>query len=144
MQTLRSTSSASVDLVEVDPARVAEFWPIAEPWLKAAYDRGHSDDSLEDVRNMVFAGRALLWLVHEDFKVLGAVVTQVSNTTNRRLCTVLAFGGTGFREWTHLLAKIEDYGRTMRCDAMRIYGRPGFARVYPEYKQPWIALERSL
>lgn len=141
---LSSSSSASVDLVCVHPDEIERAWPHASAWVKSAFDTGLGDSTFESTRGLLFGGHALLWLIVDRGGVVGAVVTQIVQEPAKKLCTVLALGGTGMARWKHLMTKIEKYAAHERCAAVRIYGRSGWQRVYPEYTQPWIALERKL
>ena len=144
MQMLRSFSSASVDLICVDPKEIEAAWPHAASWVKSAFDTGLGDSTYEATRGLVFGGNALLWLIVDGRDVVGSVVTQITQEPAKKLCTVLAIGGRGMVRWKHLMSKIEKYAAQQECAAVRIYGRQGWQRVYPEYVQPWVALERKL
>ncbi len=132
------------ELVCVDPAEIERAWPLASDWIKAAFDTGMGDGSLLETRGLLFGGNALLWLIVDESQVVGAVVTQVIREQAKKLCVIRALGGRGMKKWRHLIAKIEEYAAQQSCAAVRIYGRRGWQRVYPEYTQPWIALERKL
>lgn len=132
------------ELICVLPDQIERGWPLASKWVKSAFDTGIGDSSFEEVRGLLFGGNALLWLICEEAEVVGAVVTRVVQEPAKKLCIVLALGGRGMSRWKHLMAKIEEYAARQSCAAVRIYGRRGWQRVYPEYTQPWIALERKL
>jgi hypothetical protein len=51
---------------------------------------------------------------------------------------------TDMRRWLRLLEGIEDFARAEGCEATRIIGRQGWARVLPSYQTKPIVLEKDL
>jgi hypothetical protein len=51
---------------------------------------------------------------------------------------------TDMRRWIRLLEGIEDFARAEGCEATRIIGRQGWARVLPSYQTKRIVLEKDL
>jgi hypothetical protein len=87
----------------------------------------------------------LLWLVVAMDGVRAAVVTQlVDHPDTGRTCWVVACGGSDLNEWHHLLGRIEQFARDESCSRIRMSGRKGWARVFPDYRQPFITLEKAL
>jgi hypothetical protein len=52
--------------------------------------------------------------------------------------------GSDMRRWIRLLDGIEDFARAEGCNATRIVGRQGWARVLPSYQTKRIVLEKEL
>ena len=93
----------------------------------------------DDVRD----GLALLWLMVGD-GIKGAGVTQIALTEKSKVCTIIACGGDDMRSWLPVIKTIENYARDEGCDAVRILGRKGWARVLKNYTTPAVILERRL
>jgi hypothetical protein len=51
---------------------------------------------------------------------------------------------TGMRRWIGLLERIEEFARAEGCEATRIIGRKGWARVLTSYQTKRIVLEKDL
>ena len=51
---------------------------------------------------------------------------------------------TDMRRWIGLLERIEDFARAEGCEATRIIGRKGWARVLTSYQTKRIVLEKDL
>ena len=51
---------------------------------------------------------------------------------------------TGMRRWIRLLERIEEFARAEGCEATRIIGRKGWARVLTSYQTKRIVLEKDL
>jgi len=51
---------------------------------------------------------------------------------------------TDMRRWIGLLERIEEFARAEGCEATRIIGRRGWARILPSYRTKRIVLEKDL
>jgi hypothetical protein len=133
--------------------------------IHAAMKRGDLG-SFRPVEARVLAGDALLWLAiaREDHqgvdarlrgvcrerpdgygeRIAAAAVTELHETEWRKVCVLVACGGSGVRDWLPLLDGIEAYARAARCAGVRIMGRKGWARVLPSYQAKRIILEKDL
>ena len=126
----------------VDPAKVAEIWPHVSHYIKAACEYG--DDTFETTQADVLAGNALLWLAYEGTKVLAAAASKVWKSPKYKICSVLAVGGHDLSEWKDCLMAIEQYAKLEGCEFIRLSGREGWKRIFTDYEQPWIVLEKRL
>jgi hypothetical protein len=128
----------SVDLLCVNPADVAETWPLARDLICAAIERTELSD-FADIEKDVLSGDQLLWLAISD-RVEAAATTHLS----RNVCTLTACSGHQRERWLPLFARIEKYAKDEGCHTMRIYGRKGWERVLDGYKAEYVILEKSL
>lgn len=99
--------------------------------------------SLAELDADVLSGRALLWLVHGD-GIECVCITRIDRTEHSKVCTILACGGQGRGRWLHLLNGIEQYAKAEGCNSTRLYGRRGWKRALPEYREIGIVMERKL
>jgi hypothetical protein len=130
-------------LICIDPAQVHEFWPYVAPLIKAAMQKGRLSD-YADVEHSVRNGNALLWIAWNGETIKAAAVTELGVANGEKFCTVVACGGHERRQWLHLLAGLETYGKAEGCAAMRMYGRRGWLRLLPEYRATRVLLEKAL
>lgn len=133
-------------LLCVDPAQAPEIWPQFETALARAFAKCQGDESLQDARNDVLSGNALLWLVTEsDHGICVVLITKVFETAKGRTCQIVALTGAGVHRWACLLPQLEQYARDMQCKFFRVSGRKGWRHVLPaEYTEPYVTLERTL
>ena len=115
-------------------------------------------------------GDALLWLAlscenGDGVRIDAAAVTELHRTEWRKVCVVVACGAlsrlrasgclrassrsdasraTDMRRWIGLLEQIEEFARAEGCEATRIIGRKGWARVLMSYQVKRIVLEKDL
>lgn len=104
------------------------------PWLAAACARPGCDLSAADLTGSCARGEAQLVGIFKDEALIAAGVTQVrDHADGTRSCWVLAVGGSGAKAWRHTLADIEAGALRMGCNLVEFVGRPGWARLLPEY-----------
>jgi hypothetical protein len=74
---------SSAELICVDPARVHEVWPLAEPLLRRAIARTDLS-AFGDIEREILCGDALLWLAVEGERtkiaILAAASTRLQQT----------------------------------------------------------------
>lgn len=146
---------SACELICIPPDCVHLVWPRVAGLIEAAMRRGDLS-SFAAVAAAVGAGRAQLWVaVARPDEIAAAAVTELHQTEWRKVCCIVACGAhqrvharlrrhEGKERWLHLLAPIEDFARAEGCDAMRIMGRKGWARVLPDYKVNRIVLEKEI
>lgn len=150
-----------MQLICVPPHQAARVWPHVRELILAAMRRGDLS-AFAPVEAGVLAGDALLWLAvvgrgdadpdiagasapaHPGYTIAAAAVTEIAETEWRKVCVVVACGGTAMDRWLPLLDGIETYARAAGCAAVRIVGRKGWARVLGQYKTKRIILEKEL
>jgi len=132
----------SAELVCVDPERIGEFWPHFAEFIRRAMRRGQGD--FAGTERDVLAGRALLWLAHENHHVIAAAVTQIDDDHVGKRCNLVACGGHDFDRFRHLIEGIEKYARIEGCKAVEITGRKGWSRVVRDYAIKHVTLRKEL
>ena len=158
------TPPTGCHLVCVPPDKVALAWPPVRSLIFAAMKRGDLS-SFGPVEDSVLRGDALLWLAltYEDgdgVRIDAAAVTELHRTEWRKVCVVVACGApsgrlrassradasraSDMRRWIGLLKRIEEFARAEGCEATRIIGRKGWARVLTSYQTKRLVLEKDL
>lgn len=137
-----SALSASVETVCVDPERVAEIWPHVRPFIISAVERGGNVTEQQLVEALSLR-KALLWVRTDGRQLSGAGVTQLITTPLGLTCDVMAYGG-GCSHWPSAFAPIEAYAKDEGCAAVRIEGRKGWKRIFPDYDLTSITLTKRL
>ncbi len=131
----------------VDQSNVEFIWSSVEHFIKAAYTKHVGDETEEDARALLCAGKAQLWIAHNGRGIRAAAITRLATVPNgRRICFCMACGGEGFDDWAHQgITEIEKFAKANNCDAVRLSGRRGW-RAYKKYgyKEPFVILEKAL
>lgn len=119
------------------------MWPHVWQMLRKAIqktDYGQFNTVEEDV----FSGRALLWLAWKPPEIAAAVVTQLCANEKSHACYILACGGKRAKDWLPLMANIEAYARAEGCQKIRAVGRRGWIRLLPDFRAPFVVIEKDL
>lgn len=127
----------------VNPADTKTIWPKVKPMIFSAMKRGDFG-AFSPVEDDVLNGDALLWVAYDDQDIAAACISQIGETEWRKVCTIVACGGTNMNRWLGLLEQIEAYAKAEGCSASRIVGRDGWAAVLPAYRPHRVVLEKEL
>ena len=131
------------DLLCIPPEHLEKVWPKVKPLIVAAMKRG-GFGAFAPVEDDVLNGDALLWIAYDGKRIAAACVSQISETEWRKVCTIVACGGTEMDRWLGLLEQIEAYAKAEGCSASRIIGRDGWGAVLPAYRPHRVVLEKEL
>lgn len=142
--------SASVDakprdvLVCVDPAQVDAIWPHVKAFIDSAFMSGRGDDTPETIKADLDTGCSLLWVVWDGSGLIAAATTKIMDYPNKKACRVTCCAGRELPRWISFMTDLEKYAREEGCAVMRIEGREGWKAMLPDYRQPFVVLERAL
>lgn len=132
-------------VVRVDAAQVAQIWPQARPLIARAYHgRGRHDDDLAAIEADVLAGASVLWIVCGEAGLIAAGTTKIMQTPLRKVLRIECWAGRDMPRWLGGIRAIEDYGRAHGCAVCRIEGRKGWKAMLPDYREPYVVLEKDL
>jgi len=118
---------------------VAKLWPRVSGCVQMAIDR-QREWRLADIREQLLAQGMQLWVVPWDM----AVVTQIQTYPGARICMLVLCGGEGLMEHRDELGEIERWAKALGCEEMRLMGRRGWGRVYPDYEEIATVMRRKL
>lgn len=72
------------------------------------------------------------------------VTTKIENFPYCKVLKIEGCGGGRLDDWKHMISGLEDFGRANQCDGVEIYGRPGWHRIFPDYKRTRVRLDKQL
>ena len=137
------TEPDAIQCICIDPAHVARVWPLVSHLIRAAMRKGRISE-FADVERAVLDGLQLLWVAADTSAIWAATVTQLSYANGEKFCTIVACGGRERARWLPLKAELETFAKAEGCAAIRIHGRRGWAREFPDYRLTRILLEKEL
>lgn len=135
--------SADYAPICVPPDLVPQVWPHVWEMLKKAIDKTDYG-TFQALEDDVFAGSALLWIVWQEPKIVAAVVTQLVTNERSRACYILGCGCTQHRAWQSLMPPVEAYARSAHCNKIRLLGRKGWERLFPDARVSLYVIEKDL
>jgi len=132
-----------IDGICIPPYLVADIWPSVGPLIERAIVRGGINE-FEDTEKEIHAGRMIMWAAWDGTRVLAVAVTQIAMIGGVKYGTIVALGGKELDRYAHLIEQLHGYFREHGCQRTRIIGRPGWARLLPEYKVKSVVIEKVL
>ena len=134
-----SLSDKDTVAVLIPRERVGDVWHVLEAFVAKATAITKKTD-IQTVSQAAASGDVQLWAVmdtrEENAKPIAAVVTELAKYPNGfKSCQVMLAGGGEMRRWKHLIATLEEFARDEGCDTIEIVGRPGWGRLYPDYRE---------
>lgn len=111
-------------------------WPEIASWIEGACARVPSEYAPDDLRGLCQRGEAGLVLIGPEGKApTAAGVRQIrEHGDGSRSCWVLAVGGDRAGPWRAVMRLIEADARTKACRVIEFVGRPGWARLLPDFE----------
>lgn len=132
-----------MNLSGVSAERLPEVWEDVKPLIVAACSRSFPKMTEADVLKAVSERDMQLWVIYEDV-IYAVLVTEILNYPLRRVCRILMATGTDRTRWQHFISDIERWAKEQGCDSMELEARPGWKRVFTDYKFTHVHLEKNL
>jgi len=109
----------------VPPERLADAWPEVEEWIAEAVRVGPGDENILDVLIGIARQNYLLWWEPNAF----AAVVQIQAFPRQRVAVVVYAGGVNLERMGAVFEASKDWCREHGINAIRTYGRKGWARL---------------
>lgn len=102
--------------------------------------------NVEDVRELVAAGGMQLWVIHSprEQSLYAAILTEILEYPRKKVFSLAFCGGHHVERWAYFIESFVEAARTQGCHALRVAGRPGWARVFPKMVERGRILETDL
>ena len=125
-----SSEGPEITVVLIPTASVLDYLPDCDTWLKKAAERSWNGMPYSYVHQGVVNGDMQLWFMYHESLLLAAAVTYIYKPFTVRLCRILVAGGRVSERWVlGFTDAIEKFARLNKCDAIEVYGRPGWRRA---------------
>ena len=138
--------SAGVDLykVNVDELAVVFESPEIQRLLGKVTERNNGTHTVEDYMAALATARMQLWILAKPGDILGIAMTEILSHPQRKVGSVIAAVGREREKWQHHLSGIESWARQIGCDSIKLVARPGWKRVFTDYRHSHSLLEKDL
>lgn len=123
---------------------IPQVWPGVAEMIDAAY-KSADEIMPRDILDELCSGHRQLWVVwSEEKEILAAVLTRIVQLRSCRAMQINACGGVQVERWAHLVALIHAHAKAEGCRKVTIEGRPGWERLFRDYKRTRVILELEL
>jgi len=127
---------------------VLKFWDTVSKHLAKAQEHGQGESSLTDYLRKILNNQAQCWAVIEGARIVGVGLTEVLTYAQHKTLHIITFSGTDFEEQSKVFPTVEAFAKEMGCVAIEQWGRPGWAKVLPQYvpgfKQAYVVMRKEL
>jgi hypothetical protein len=107
--------------------------------IERALAEGYGQLSYQDVITGINKGEYQFWAAENS-----CVVTTIDIFPQMKQLTIILGAGDLAEIDTKIRPVIEDWAREIKCDAMIIFGRPGWQRALEGYRRTAVVLEKRL
>lgn len=127
-------------------------WDEAKEHLLRFEKRSNGKYTVDDIGKRIQSEEQQLWiLANKENEIIGALVTQVWETPQKKIMEIVACaGGTKDDRLDEYLyesmKELENFARLNYCDVMRVEGRKGWSRSLEPYgfKQTSVVVEKEI
>jgi hypothetical protein len=134
----------TAEAICVPPDCVAQLERFVLPEIRRALETG-GDWTEQQIMRGLRDATLLLWCAVRDAEMLAIAVTELVRIDRwGKICNIVVCAGRERRAWTPLLASIEAYARKEGCRRMRISGRRGWLKIFPDYVEQYTTMDKTL
>ena len=120
-----------------------EFWHKVRPLIQRAIDESDGDYLIDDIYEALWLRDMQLWVWYQDGEIIGALVTEILDRPENRVCTLVLGGGAGLDFWKNDTT-IYRWAKGNGCSSVEIHGRKGWGRVLSGWKETSTNFRRDL
>jgi hypothetical protein len=119
--------------------QILSVWPGVVHWIEAACDTNgkyHQNDILTALLNRDMQ----LWTYGTD----AVCVTEIIQYPRKKYARILIGTGRGRANWQHCRETIETWAKAQGCHGIESLARNGWKRIFKDYSQTHLLLEKIL
>ena len=129
----------------ISPEDVPYVWEDVGPMLAKVTEHSEGELEPDDFLDNLMIGNMQLWIATEDKEILLSMVTQVVSYPQKKVLRVITISGEKFKEaHDKFNDMIESFAIKKGCSAMELWGRKGWKKMLPEWKDSYIVFTKDL
>lgn len=121
-------------------------WAAAEPWLLPALERDGWKVRPDHLLDFIRTGAMELWMCLDTAtnEIIAALVTEGLEYPKARIFSLAYCGGRDVARWAPWIVALEDIAAQRGYTHVRIAGRRGWERIFPDYEERFRIFERPV
>ena len=123
---------------------LGEYWPHVFEMIAGACGRSGGRMTPELIFNDLKSGNMQLWVAHSNKVITACFVTQIIEYPFGSRCKLIIGAGNGRHQWQHHVKVLEAWAKAKGCRGMESIARKGWARIFKDWKQTHVFLEKEL
>jgi hypothetical protein len=128
-------------IIQVPKEDIHFIWNEVESLIKKALDDCYTTDDI--LKGLIF-DKFQLFISWEN-KVESAVVTEVAQYPQKKVCRYFLAGGSNINNWLEPIQEtIEKFAKHNNCNSIEVAGRKGWARKLKGYEQKIYLFNKEL
>jgi len=128
-------------IIQVPKEDLHFIWNEVEPLIKKALDDCYTIDDI--LKGLIF-DKFQLFISWEN-KVESAVVTEVAQYSQKKVCRYFLAGGNNINNWLNPIQEtIEKFAKHNQCQTIEVAGRKGWAKKLKGYEQKIYLFSKEL
>ena len=128
-------------IIQVPKEDIHLVWNEVEPLIKKALDDCYTADDI--LKGLIKNSFQLF--ISWNKKVESAVVTEVAQYPQKRICRYFLAGGSNMNNWLEpIQTEIEKFAKLNNCQAIEVAGRKGWARKLKGYEQKIYLFDKEI
>jgi hypothetical protein len=134
----------TAEAICVPPDYVEQLEQLVLPEICRALETG-GDWTEQQIMSGLRDATMLLWCAVRNAEILAIAITELVRIDRwGKICNIVVCAGRELRAWTPLLTRIEAYARTEGCQRVRISGRRGWLKIFPDYVEQYTTMDKTL
>lgn len=142
-QTKPSVMPSSADFFGVGSEKVADWWDQVQPLLEPALAHASGCYMPSDVLNALLGKDMQLWIAVVDLEVKTFWITEIVQYPRKKVCLVHFCGGR-LEDVEAFKDHIIDWARCIGCHGIQLFGRKGWRKTLPDWKENAVILSKEL
>ena len=128
----------------VQPEDVAYIWEEVAPLLEKVKEHTEGEFETDDYLEPLTNGNMHLWIATEYSDVKAAMVTQFAIYPQKNILRIVSMAGDDFEEIRGFQDMIEAFAVRMGCSALEMWGRKGWKKLLPDWKDSYTVYTKEL
>ena len=128
----------------VQPEEVAHIWEEVAPLLERVKEHTEGEFETDDYLEPLPHGDMHLWIATEQSDVKAAMVTQFAIYPQKNMLRIISMAGEDFEEIRGFQDMIEAFAIKSGCSALEMWGRKGWKKLLPDWKDTYIVYTKDL
>jgi len=129
-------------LLPIPYNRIDDVWPQVKDMLESAADSTNGRVLVRDFYQYFTEKDMVLWVSIRDKNIEAIAATEVLQYARKKMCHVRLLTGKDYANWAHLEKGIADWAKSIGCAGMESVARKGWSKVFKDYEQSHVFLER--
>jgi hypothetical protein len=128
---------------QLPPETIEPLWHTIRPRILSGVERSSGRLDEESARNLLISGKWQCWTFWEDKKCLAVVVTRLcTESTGNKTLEALMASGDEREKWQKVAVDtLKKFAKAEGCKLFELMARPGWERVFPEFRKTHVMLE---